>query len=110
MLSWVAFCIGVVGWGATVSSVVETTVVPRGTKSRITGAVAGSVQWLFQTIADRFHEWERRDRVWALSGPVFLMLLLVAWLALLLASLTLVMMPWAHGSLEDAFLVAGSSL
>ncbi|WP_426571021.1 hypothetical protein [Aquihabitans sp. McL0605] len=110
MLSWVAFVLGVVGWIATVSSVVETTVVPRGTKSRITAAVASSVQSTFQYIADRFQQWERRDRVWALSGPVFLMTLLVVWLVLLLAALTLVMLPFAHGDLEEAFLVAGSSL
>ena len=110
MLSWVAFCVGVVGWVATVASVVETTVVPRGTKSRITGAVAASVQAGFQRIADGFEQWERRDRVWALGGPAFLMMLLAVWIVLLLASLTLVMLPWADGSLETAFLEAGSSL
>ena len=110
MISWIAFCIGVAGWAGTVSSVVETTVVPRGTRSRITGVVKAALQWVFQKLADRFDTWERRDRVWALGGPVFLMMLLVAWLTLLVASLTLVMMPWSHGSLEDAFLVAGSSL
>lgn len=110
MISWLAFCIGVVGWSTTVWSVVETTVVPRGTKSRITAAVAASVQAAFQRIADRFEQWERRDRVWALSGPAFLMLLLAVWLLLLLGSLTLVMLPFADGSPRDAFLEAGSSL
>ena len=110
MLSWVGFVIGVVGWAVTVWSVVETTVVPRGTKSRITGFVASSVQRVFQFTADRFHQWERRDRVWALSGPVFLMMLLVVWIVLLIGSLTLVMLPFDHGSPRDSFLVAGSSL
>jgi hypothetical protein len=110
VLSWVGFVVGLFGWVATVSSVVETTVVPRGTRSRITGTVSGVVQFGFQFIADRFDRWERRDRVWALSGPTFLMLLLAAWLTLLLGSLTLVMAPFAHHSLHDAFLVAGSSL
>ena len=110
MLSWVAFVVGVVGWVATLWSVVESTVVPRGTKSRITAVVADAVQAVFQRLADRFEDWERRGRVWALSGPVFLMLLLGAWLVLLVGSLTLVMLPFAEGSPEDAFLVAGSSL
>ena len=110
MLAWVGFAIGVLGWACTVSSVIETTVVPRGTRSRITGAVASSVQTGFQLIADRFQRWERRDRVWALSGPTFLMLLLVAWLLLLVGSLTLVILPFAHHSPRDSFLVAGSSL
>lgn len=110
MLSWVAFCIGVVGWAATVASVVETTVVPRGTKSRITRVVSAWVQWMFQTIADRFERWERRDRVWALSGPTFLMTLLAVWLLLLLGSITLVLLPFGDNSLGDAFLEAGSSL
>src|SRR6478752_8883458 len=104
MLSWLAFCIGVVGWAATVASVVETTVVPRGTKSRITRVVAASVQWTFQSLADRFERWERRDRVWALSGPTFLMMLLAVWLLLLLGSLTLVLLPFGNHSLGDAFL------
>lgn len=110
MLSWVAFVVGVAGWVATLWSVVESTVVPRGTRSRITTVVAGVVQSGFQRAADRFDDWERRDRVWALSGPLFLLLLLAVWLVLLVLSLTLVMLPFAHGSPEDAFLVAGSSL
>lgn len=110
VLSWVGFVLGLAAWAATVGSVIETTVVPRGTRSRITAAVARVVQVAFQFIADRFERWERRDRVWALSGPTFLMLLLAVWLVLLVGELTLIMLPFAHHSPADAFLVAGSSL
>lgn len=107
---WVAFAVGVVGWLGTLGSVIETTVVPRGTRSRITGLVTTGVQASFQLIADRFGRWERRDRVWALSGPSFLMILLAVWLAALTASITLVLLPFCDGVLADAFLAAGSSL
>lgn len=110
MLAWLGFVIGVVAFLTTIGSVVETTVVPRGTRSRITRVVAGGVQAVFQFIADRSGRWEHRDRVWSLSGPTFLMSLLVAWLSLLVGELTLVMAPFVDGSLADAFRAAGSAV
>ena len=110
MLSWIGFAIGVAGFMATVGSVVETTVVPRGTRSRTTRAVDRAVQVLFQLIADRFERSKRHDRVWALGGPTYLMSLLVTWLLLLLGELTLMMWPFVKGSLGEAFRAAGSSL
>src|SRR3954449_4593975 len=109
-MSWLGFVIGVGGYLGTMGSVIETTVVPRGTRSRTTRAVAATVGRTFQFIADRFDAWERRDRVWTLGAPTFLLSLLVAWLMLLLTELTLVLLPFEHGSPRDAFLGAGSAL
>ena len=110
MLSWVGFVVGVVGYLGTMGSVIETTVVPRGTRSRTTRIVAANVGRTFQYIADRFDTWERRDRVWTLGGPTFLLSLLVAWLLLLLGEMTLIFVPFVHGSPRGAFVAAGSSL
>src|SRR4051812_4960407 len=106
-MSWIGLVIGVVGYLATMGSVVETMVVPRGTRSRTTRFVAAVVGRLFQFVADRFEAWERRDRVWTLGAPTFLLSLLVAWLLLLVAELTLILLPFEHGSFHDAFLGAG---
>jgi hypothetical protein len=107
---WIGLVIGVVGYLGTMGSVIETTVVPRGTRSRTTRLVAAAVGRTFQFIADRFEAWERRDRVWTLGAPTFLLSLLVAWLLLLLGELTLILLPFEHSSLRDAFLGAGSAL
>src|SRR3954464_11686449 len=109
-MSWIGFVIGVEGYLGTMRSVIETTAVPRGTRSRTTRIVAATVGRTFQFIADRFEAWERRDRVWTLGAPTFLLSLLVAWLLLLVAELTLILLPFEHGSFHDAFLGAGSAL
>ena len=107
---WLGFFAGLCLVVATLGSVVETTVVPRGTRSRITAGVADDCSRAFEIAANRHEDWERRDRVRAFGAPMFLMMLLVAWVALLLVGFTLVFLPFTHRSLHTAFEVSGSSI
>ncbi|MEZ5215535.1 MAG: hypothetical protein R2705_00245 [Ilumatobacteraceae bacterium] len=110
IVRWVAAAVGIAIVIGTIASVLETSVVPRGTRSRITGRVARVVRAIFELIADRFENWERRDRARALGAPAFLMSLLVVWLLFLMGGFTLVMWPFTDGSLATAFEISGSSI
>jgi ABC-type multidrug transport system fused ATPase/permease subunit len=70
---------------------------------RITRAV-------FDLIAGRFKTYEGRDRVMALYAPLSLLLLPVAWLAIILAGFMLMFHALGVSSWRTAFVESGSSL
>lgn len=112
MSVWAAVVVGVAGAAlviATVTSAVQTVVVPRGTPVIITRWVFVAVGTAFQLVARRSGE-SRRDRLLAALSPVALLTLVGAWLVLLLAGFTAV--QWSLGAhpVRQAFTVSGSSL
>jgi hypothetical protein len=94
------------GW-----SVIGTLVVPRRIRSRLSRAVAVSVNEAFHFAADGFDSYEARDRILAAQAPIQLILLIVVWLAVFELGFALLLWPTAGtGGLAGAFTLAGSSL
>jgi hypothetical protein len=107
---WIALPIGLFIIYETASSVGRTLIVPRGYVSRITRRVDNGVRRFFLFFANRFDSYERKDEVLVLHGPMSVVALLVAWLALFLLGFSLVIWPLTHLSFEEAVKEAGSSL
>lgn len=110
-MRWVGFAAGLFVILATAGSVLTTLVLPRGLRSRLSVFVSHNVAWrMFLLGANRFSQYEAKDRVLALSAPVALLLILVTWLLLFLAGYALVLWPLIDGSFGQALREAGSSL
>ncbi|MGO8862226.1 MAG: hypothetical protein ACLQRH_15880 [Acidimicrobiales bacterium] len=101
-----ALLIVVAGW-----SVIGTLVVPRRIRSRLTRAVALSVNAAFHFVADSFDTYEPRDRILAAQAPIALILQIVVWLAVFELGFALLLWPsMGAAGLAGAFELAGSSL
>jgi len=96
----------VAGW-----SVIGTVVVPRRIRSRLTRAVAVTVDAAFHFVADHFDSYEPRDRILAAQAPIQLILQIVVWLAVFELGFALLLWPsMGAAGLSGAFQLAGSSL
>ncbi|HMK62973.1 MAG TPA: hypothetical protein VK386_05070 [Acidimicrobiales bacterium] len=96
---------------ATAWSVVVTVVVPRRVPSRIVRIVGLAVRRGIGLIADRFRQYERRDRILAFQAPLGLMGQIIGWLALFEVGFGLLLWPVVGSAgLAGAFTQAGSSL
>ena len=108
-LPWLGFAAGLVIIALTLYSVLTTMVIARSTTSKVTDAVARVVRGALVTVTDRFDDYADRDRILALGAPVFLMSLLVVWIALLVLGFGLLMWQGA-GSFADGLRLSGSSM
>jgi hypothetical protein len=102
--------VGAVVAAGTAASVFETLVVPRGRATRLTKVVASAVQGLFHLVSRRATTYEARDRLLAQVGPLILLVMLLAWLALFQIAFSLLLWAVAGGSVGDAIRETGSSL
>src|SRR5919106_2175234 len=104
------FIAGVVAVVATFGSAVRTVVIPRGISARLSRFVFFQMRRLFRLRARPKAPYEKRDRIMALYGPVSLLVLLVTWLSLALTGYTA--MYWGLGgrSVQEAFVLSGSSI
>jgi hypothetical protein len=110
-LRWVGFAIGVLIVVGTAGSVMRTLVVPRGLTSKLAVFVGRKLTLrtlLF--VANRFDNYEMKDRILAISAPVSLLTLLSAWLMLLFAGFALMLWPLVPGPFSVALRESGSSL
>lgn len=110
-LPWVGLATGVVLVAVATDSVVRTLVVPRGLTSKL-AEVVGRVltRHGFIAVADRFDDYETKDRILALSGPVSLLVLLFVWLTMYFVGYGLILWPLIEGPLGGALRQSGSSL
>lgn len=110
-LPWVGLATGVVLVAVATDSVVRTLVVPRGLTSKL-AEVVGRVltRHGFIAVADRFDDYETKDRILALSGPVSLLVLLFVWLTMYFVGYGLILWPLIEGPLVGALRQSGSSL
>ena len=106
----VAFAAGLALVLATLSSLIRTLVVPRGLSSRLTSVAERCTYRVFDTVADRFREYETKDRILAVEGPIVLLTLLGTWLAALLAGFALMLWAVDDVTFPGALREAGSSL
>jgi len=109
-VAWLAFAVGLCVLGITWSSVVKTLLVPRHARSVINIAVSRGVLVGFRLGAARVTRLERRERILALGPPVFLLTLLVTWIALLYVGYGLVLLPLVAASPVAALRLSGASL
>lgn len=108
-LPWAGAAAGLALIVLTLNSVLVTMIVPRPGISVLTRAVGIAVRRGVVLIADRCDDYTARDRVWAFASPIFLMALLVTWVALLMLGFGLLMWPGA-GSFPEGMRIAGSSM
>ncbi|MFN2587871.1 MAG: hypothetical protein ABR613_07125 [Actinomycetota bacterium] len=87
----------------------DTLVVPRGLSSRLAAGVGKTVRRLFLLIANRFDEYESKDAVLVLQGPITLLLLLVTWIGCFLFGYTLILYPIENVSFVQTLEEVGSA-
>lgn len=109
VVEWIGLLAGVVIVVVTFSSVFETTVVPRGTRSRFTKGVLRLMELPIRTLADQVADYTHRDTLLAYTSAVYVISSLFVWLTLFLVGYALILWPFAP-NLAEAFRVAGSSL
>ena len=108
-VTWAGFAAGIAILLLTAGSVFGTLVVPRATAPRLTVLITGAVRRAFLLVTDRVDDYLARDRIEALSGPVLLIGLLVAWVALVFLSFALLFWPFV-ASFGAALQITGSSM
>jgi hypothetical protein len=108
-LPWVGFALGLLLVFFTVKSVVNTVILPRPISSRITACSWLFTRGLFRLVANRFHNYERKDRLLAYLAPVALLVTLLTWLLLFTLGYTLLFWPLVS-DLGVALELSGSSI
>lgn len=109
-MRWIGLVPGLVLLAVTATSVVATLLLPRASSPLLTTWVARFVFRCFAVATARIRAYSRRDRVWALGAPTFLITLLTTWLALLVLGFALLLWPFTAGSFAGALRLAGSSV
>jgi hypothetical protein len=111
IVQWAGFVLGIaivfLVWG----SLVRTAVLPRGHLSRLSVIVGRVlVRRTFLFVAGRFDDYERKDRILAVSAPISLLVLLVVWLLGFCLGFALMIWPLANETFAAALREAGSSM
>ena len=110
-LAWLGFVIGLGVLLITGSSVIKTLLIPRNLSSVIGTAVAASVLAVYRMVTAKIHDdVRRRERIYASGAPTYLFALLVCWIVCLYVAYTLMLLPFAHHSVDFALRLSGSSL
>src|SRR5579864_9561320 len=94
-LAWFGFAAGLILVLTTSGSVVETTILPRGTQSGFSALVLRSVSFPIRVAAAMVRDFEARDRLLAYSAALFLVMTLFVWLVLFLVGYTLILWPFS---------------
>ena len=93
-----------------VLSAIRQLVLPRGDPVMLTRWVFVTVRSPFMLWVNRAKSYEDRDRAMALYAPIALVLLPIAWIAIVLFAFTAIFWSLGVESLHDAFAESGSSL
>jgi len=110
MIRWLGFAAGIVLLVATASSAIKTLLIPRAART-VLGSALGWLAWgAFRKVAARVEDLRQRERILAASGPVYLISLLVCWLAFLLLGYALLLWPLNYHTFPLALEESGSSL
>src|SRR5215469_7127823 len=109
MIRWLAFAAGILLIGLTWASVIKTFMIPRETHTRLNRAVSVSIYWAFRLATARVHDLVKRERLLAMSAPMFLFSLLTSWLICLWFGFALLLWP-TRISFQHAMRESGSSM
>jgi hypothetical protein len=94
----------------TILSAIRTTVLPRGIQSRVSSTVVSAVRSVFRLRARKSENYESRDRIMAMLGPVALLTILASWLVLAMSGFTLIYLGATERSWAKAIELSGSSI
>lgn len=108
-IRWLGCVAGVAIVALTWIGMLDTLVVPRGLSSRLAATVSKVVRRLFLGIANRFDEYDAKDSVLVLQGPITLLFLLVTWIVSFLAGYTLILYPIENVSFLQSLEEIGSA-
>jgi hypothetical protein len=108
-VEWLGFAAGLVLVLATAASVLETTIVPRGSRSGLTPLVLRLVNFPVRLMASWVQDYERRDGLLAYASAAYVVATLMVWLALFLVGFALMLWP-SSVNVGDAVRTAGSSM
>ena len=106
----VAFAAGAVIVSYTAFAAFRTVVLPRAASTMINRVVFIGVGKIFNVLAHERRSYAARDRVLALYGPLCLVLLPFAWIALIVTGFTLMMWGFGVEPWREAFILSGSSI
>jgi hypothetical protein len=108
-IEWAGFAVGIVLYLATAVNVVKTLVVPRRVRVRLT-PVPRAVRTLFLWVANRFDDYNAKDRILAFQGPVMVLVVLAFWLLRFWFAFALILWPLIDASFLEALRESDSSL
>ncbi len=106
----VCFVIGLILAVVTAASVFTTLVIPRATSSRLLRSVSRLLARAVAPLLARLDTYEAKDRVVGLVGPLALIVLFGAWLALIMLAFSLMIWWVGGGQLSAAVAQSGSSI
>lgn len=109
-LRLVAFALGLLIVGYTVTSAVRTFVLPRGDNVRLTRIVFRNTFRLFRFRLRKVDTYAERDRIMAMFAPTALLLLPIAWFTLSIIGYMLMYWAIGVGSLYEALKISGSTI
>ena len=109
-MAWLGFAAGICLLAITWSSVVKTLLIPRNMRSLITTVVARSVLTGYRLAVSRISDMTRREDALAAGPSVFLVSLLICWIAFLYVAYALMLLPFANSSPVTALRLSGSSI
>ena len=106
---WIGFAVGIVLVLGAAISMGKTLIVPRATPGKISSLVTLIVRRIFLAISNRFDDYESKDSILVLQGPVLLMAILLTWLSMFFLGYGLILWPVVEG-FADSLRESGSSL
>lgn len=109
VIAWIGFVAGALLVVLTWASVLETTVVPRNSRTGLTALILRFSSAPVRFAAAHVDDFEARDRLHAYASAAYLISTLLIWLLLFLAGFALILWPFSP-DLGEAFRIAGSSM
>jgi hypothetical protein len=94
----------------TLNSAVKSTMLPRGVRVPISRQLSLSLRLIFKLLAGRSPSYQRRDRVMAMFGPVYLLSLLTTWILLLIVAFGAMFLGVGVRPVTAAIELSGSSI
>jgi hypothetical protein len=110
MVRWLGFAVGLLLLLATATSVIKTLLIPRSEHSVFGDVLGWLTRGLFRKLTARVTDLRQRERILSASGPIWLISLLVAWLACLFLGYALVLWPLRGSGFPGALEESGSSM
>jgi hypothetical protein len=105
-----AFAAGVALVVTTLLAAIRSIVLPRAVVSRINRVPVLTVRALFRLRAERSSNYETRDRIMAMLGPISLLAQLATWLVLIMTGFTLMYLAVTGRSVTGSVELSGSSV